>query len=365
MLTRTRSRITQLATTLVLAALCLTNVAFAQEMSKKQKKKILSGARSLSKAFNLAAEEALPSVVKILSRTKKEGENEDRILSIIGGDDVQVFDSVGSGVIVSPDGLIITNAHVIENSTRLEVRLSDGRRFESVETKADPRSDIAIIRIKADTTLPVATLGSSEALDIGEWVLAIGSPFMLESSVSAGILSGRRSDQRLSQKVRGQVLQTDAAINPGNSGGPLINLDGDVVGINTAISSRTGGSQGIGFAIPIERADWIRRELLKYDRVRRGYVGVRTAPVPYEMVKELGLPGGGGAQVGDVVPDYPADKAGLESGDVIIEFNGFAVDSAAKFAGLVQQAEIGKPFKLLVVRDGKQLELSIELVERR
>ncbi|RMF40761.1 MAG: hypothetical protein D6753_10935, partial [Planctomycetota bacterium] len=209
-------------------------------------------ARDLSLAFRLAAEKALPSVVKILSQTQVESENS--ILEIVGGPDEQVFDSVGSGVIVSADGLVLTNHHVIENARRIEVRLPDGREFGVRETKSDPRSDLAIIQLDTEEPVPVADLGVSRGLHVGDWVLAIGSPFTLDSSVSAGIISGTGRYRRLSEAVTGQFIQTDAAINPGNSGGPLLDLDGRVIGINTAISTRSGAFQGIGFAIPIDRA---------------------------------------------------------------------------------------------------------------
>ncbi len=336
----------------------------AQSLTDKNHGENLASARDLSMAFNFAAEKAMPTVVKILSRMKRADE-EDSILSIIGGRDEEVFDSVGSGVIVSSDGLILTNHHVVQNASRIEVRLTDGRRYRVVETKSDPKSDVAIIRIDADEDLPVAELGTANDLYVGEWVLAIGSPFMLDSSVSAGIISGTRRYRDLSRIVSGQFLQTDAAINPGNSGGPLIDLDGKVVGINTAISTRTGGFQGIGFAIPIERANWIRDELMNYEKVRRAYVGVRTSDVTYSMIRTQDLPRTGGAVVKDVVADYPGQKAGLKSGDVIIEFDGQVVETAADFAGLVQQSPIGQPLPIGVIRDGQKVELTVELVERR
>ncbi|MCR9293343.1 MAG: trypsin-like peptidase domain-containing protein [bacterium] len=334
-----------------------------QAIDEPESQERLASARDLSMAFNLAAEKAMPSVVKILSRSKRAGE-EDSILSIIGGRDEQVFDSVGSGVIISSDGLILTNHHVVQDAARIEVRLTDGRRYKVEETKSDPKSDVAIIKIDADEELPVADLGTANDLYVGEWVLAIGSPFMLDSSVSAGIISGTRRYRDLSRTVSGQFLQTDAAINPGNSGGPLIDLDGKVVGINTAISTRTGSFQGIGFAIPIERASWILDELMNYGKVRRAYVGVRTKDVDYNDIRTLDLPRTGGALVVDVVAFYPGSKAGLDSGDVIIEFDGQVVETAADFAGLVQQSPIGQPLTLVVIREGERTELSIELVER-
>jgi serine protease Do len=334
------------------------------DSASSEARRHLASARDLSLAFKAAAEKAMPSVVKILSRTRQSSE-ENSILSIIGGRDEQVFDSVGSGVIISSDGLILTNHHVVQNAERIEVRLSDGRRYKVVETKSDPESDVAIVRIDPGEELPVAALGSADELYVGEWVLAIGSPFMLDSSVSAGIISGTRRYRQLPRvvggrtiQVAGQFLQTDAAINPGNSGGPLINLDGEVVGINTAISSRSGVFEGIGFAIPIERANWIRSELLKFDKVRRAYIGVRTSDVPYDATRQRG------ALVNDVVVGYPGQKAGLQTGDVIIEFDSQLVETAADFASLIQQSPIAQPLELVVMRDDQEVELTVELVER-
>ena len=323
----------------------------------------LAAAKSLSVAFNRAASSVMPATVKILSRTRKEGD-EDPILSMIGGDDSLVFDSVGSGVIVSSDGLILTNHHVIRDATRVDVRLQDGRSYKVVDSKSDPRSDVAIIQIEAEDELPVADLGDSRGLFVGEWVLAIGSPFMLESSVSAGIISGTRRFRVLSRTVSGQFLQTDAAINPGNSGGPLINLDGQVIGINTAISSRSGSFQGIGFAIPIERANWIRNELVQYGSVRRSYVGVSTSDLTPAAARRYGIATQSGAIVNNVVPGYPAQKAGLRSNDVIIKFDEQAVQSAGDFAELVQQSPIGEKLTMVVVREKELVELTVELIER-
>lgn len=320
-------------------------------------------ARALSQAFRDSAQKALPSVVTILSRSKRP-DDQSSILDIIGGRDEELFDSVGSGVIISTDGLILTNHHVIANASRVEVRLPDGRQFTAAETKSDPNSDVAIVKISASEPLVAAELGSSADMAVGDWVLAIGSPFTLEASVSAGIISGTNRRQQLSQLVSGQFLQTDAAINPGNSGGPLIDLDGRVIGINTAISSRTGGFQGIGFAIPIDRADWIKKELLEFGKVRRGFAGVRTSNVPYEVAKSLGLPRRAGALINAVTPAYPAAIAGLKSGDVITEFVGQPVESMDDFQEIVQQSQINEPLTLVVLRDGERVELTIKLVER-
>ncbi|GIX00741.1 MAG: serine protease [Pirellulaceae bacterium] len=320
-------------------------------------------ARDMSLAFRLAAEKAMPSVVKILCRTREQSDSP--ILDVIGGSDEQVFDSVGSGVIVSEDGIVLTNHHVIEEATRIEVRLPDGREFGVRETKSDPRSDLAIIRLDTEERLPMADLGSSRDLHVGDWVLAIGSPFTLDSSVSAGIISGTGRYRQLSSVVTGQFIQTDAAINPGNSGGPLLDLDGRVIGINTAISTRTGAFQGIGFAIPIDRAKWIMSELLEYGEVRRAFIGVGTAKVPYAVARQIGLGRTRGAMVNRLVPGYPGEKAGLQVGDLIVEFNGQPIDGPAEFAEIVQQSPIGEPLPIVVFRGGERVEMEVELTSRR
>lgn len=321
----------------------------------------LAPARALSRAFRESAQKALPTVVTVFCRSK-DASAANPVLDIIGGERSQKFDSVGSGVIISSDGLILTNHHVVADASVIEVRLQDGRQFRAENPKSDPQSDVAIVKINVPEELPAAEIGSSDDLYVGDWVIAIGSPFMIESSVSAGIISGTGRYQTLSRNVKGQFLQTDAAINPGNSGGPLLDLDGRVVGINTAISSRTGGFEGIGFAIPIDRAIWIKNELLKYDEVRRGYAGLRASIVPYELARKLDLPENSGTMVNSVVFGRPAAKAGLLPGDVIIDLAGARVQSNASFAELVQQSPIGQPLSITVIRDGQRVELQLELV---
>lgn len=331
---------------------------------QESKEATIAHARALSSAFRDSAQTALPSVVTVFSQSKRSKEANNPVLNIIGGEKEQKFDSVGSGVIIQSDGLILTNHHVVADAAVIEVRLQDGRQFKAEAPKSDLQSDVAILKIDVREELPAAQIGNSKELYVGDWVLAIGSPFMIEASVSAGIISGTGRYQQLSRDVQGQFLQTDAAINPGNSGGPLIDLDGRVIGINTAISSRSGGFEGIGFAIPIDRAMWIKNELIEYSQVRRGFAGVSIGSVPYELAKRLDLPAGAGALVNRVTPARPADKAGLERGDVIIDFAGGRVQSNSGFAELVQQSPIGEPLSMTIIRDEKRMELTMELVEK-
>ena len=319
-------------------------------------------AKSLSQAFRSAAERALPSVVTIYSRQSQAEDSS--ILSIIGGSDDQVYDSVGSGFVISPDGWILTNHHVIENADKIEVRLSDGRRFFSDKTLSDESSDVALVKIEPRGELKPAEIGDSTALATGDWVIAIGSPFTLESSVSAGIISGTNRRKQFSSQLTGQFLQTDAAINPGNSGGPLVDLDGRVVGVNTVITSRTGGFQGIGFAIPISRAMWIKNELQNYGKVRRAMAGIRVSTLSLEGARELELLESAGVLVNSVVPGRPGAIAGVQAGDVITQFAGQYVSSDVEFAELVLQSPIDEPLSITIFRNGSLQELTIRLEEK-
>ncbi|MFO1062891.1 MAG: trypsin-like peptidase domain-containing protein [Pirellulales bacterium] len=316
------------------------------------------GARQLSSAFRQAAAKTLPSVVTIWARTRQGGSN--GVADIVGG--AQNFDSVGSGVIVSNDGLVLTNHHVIDKAVHIEVRLSDGRQYEARDPRSDPRSDIAIVRIDAGEDLPAAEIGDPNELQVGDWVLAIGSPFRLEATVSAGIISAKHG--KVDDLVAGRILQTDAAINPGNSGGPLIDLDGKVVGINTAISSTTGSFQGIGFAIPIKRAVWVKSELLTHKRVRRGVLGVSTQDLPIDVAKQLHLPPQGGAYVTRTTPGRPAEKAGLAAGDIILSLDGQPIQSGADLASVVEESPVDHPIELVVLRSGEKKTLTVSLDAR-
>ncbi len=255
-------------------------------------------AKSLSRAFRAAAFKASPSVVTILAHSRGRAADptalrdllrdprfrelfpdglppEEEVEPPAEGEEPEFQSGVGSGVIIDETGVILTNNHVVQGASRVLVRLSDGRELEASDIKTDPLSDLAVLRVRAEAALPAAELGDSDELEIGDWVIAIGSPFELEATVSAGIISGKGRSIR--QIQRGSLIQTDAAINPGNSGGPLVNLQGQVVGLNTAIASNSGGYQGIGFAIPVNRAKWAAKELLTRGMVRRAYLGIRSA----------------------------------------------------------------------------------------
>ncbi len=264
---------------------------------------------------------------------------------------------MGSGVIVDAAGIVLTNNHVVEDADEVTVELSDGREFKATEIKTDPESDLAVIKLAGAKDLPVAKLGDSDRLATGDWVIAIGTPFELETTVSAGIISGK--GRELGGIRRAQFLQTDAAINPGNSGGPLVNLAGEVVGINTAIASSSGGYQGVGFAIPSNLATWVMRQLIDKGEVQRAFIGVQMGPIDGRMAAKLGLSGRKGVLVNDVVPDSPAAAAGVQELDVITAFDGKAVDGTRSLQEIVERAGFDQPHKLTVLRDGRELTLSI------
>jgi serine protease Do len=272
----------------------------------------------------------------------------------------------GSGFVFAPgDGLpagktyILTNSHVVENADKITVKLQDGREYVAEIKGTDPKSDVAVIEIEAEG-LPSLAIGDSSKLEVGEWVVAIGNPFGLSHTLTAGVVSakGRTS---LGINDYEDFIQTDAAINPGNSGGPLVNLDGEVIGINTAIFSRSGGYMGVGFAIPSSLAYGIAKQLIAEGEVTRGYLGIVIQPVTPELAESFGLEDATGILVAQVSEGSPAAKAGLEPGDVIVGFEGESVTDLGPFRNRVAQTPPGKRANLTVVRQGKRRQLAIEI----
>jgi serine protease Do len=271
-------------------------------------------------------------------------------------EEAMVQNSLGSGVIVTNEGHIITNSHVVDQVDDIEVQLSDGRTKKARLVGSDSQVDLAVLKIDEPGVKPLK-LGDSDAVQAGDMVLAIGNPFGFEETVTEGIISSKGRPNRVDGF--GDFLQTDAAINPGNSGGPLINLSGEVIGINTAIISRTGGSQGIGFAIPSNTVKVALESLLKKGRIIRGYLGIQAQVNPQNLASN-----GDGVVVGDVLPGSPAADAHLQKGDVIRKFNGRDVKNFPELRSLVAQAELNKKIDLEVMRDGKPLKVSAELREQ-
>lgn len=271
----------------------------------------------------------------------------------------------GSGVIIAADGTIVTNNHVVRGADSVEVRLHDGRTFETTNIVRDPKTDLAVVRLKKEdaSNLPVAELGDSNQTEIGDWVLAMGSPFGLNGSVTAGIVSAKGRPGHGLGIMYADFIQTDAAINPGNSGGPIVNLDGQVVGINTAIRSTTGTNGGVGFSIPSNMVKDIVDQLVKNGKVRRGYLGVRMADASPEVLRKLNLKEG--VLVMALTPGQtPASKAGLQPTDVILEIDGFKIDSSKSLQQYVTRAEIGKKLNFKIVRSGKTITVPVQIEEQ-
>jgi len=266
--------------------------------------------------------------------------------------------SLGSGFLVSEDGYILTNNHVVERADEITVTMLDKEDYKARVVGTDPKTDIALIKIDARRKLPYVRLGDSEGLEVGEWVVAIGNPFGLGHTVTAGIVSAK--GRIIGSGPYDDFIQTDASINPGNSGGPLFNLKGEVVGINTAIVQ---GGQGIGFATPIHLAKAILGQLKEKGKVTRGWLGVYIQRLTPDVAESLGVPGKKGALVADTTPDGPAQKAGIRSGDVIVKFDGKPVSDEHELPQLVAATRVGKRVEVVVVRDGKELVIPVVIGE--
>ncbi|MCA9114311.1 MAG: Do family serine endopeptidase [Planctomycetaceae bacterium] len=338
-------------------------------------------ARALSTVFRSISKEALPGIVSIRTRGKAVpvgGNNmqfDEDLLPAPFRNDPRFRDlfrnrmqnqqpqyhqpqGMGSGFIIDPAGVVMTNNHVVRDAEEVRIRLQDGREFIATDIRTDPRTDVAIVRFDAPAGLHSLKLGNSDNMQIGDWVLAVGSPFGLDLSVTSGIISARGRGPGIAE--REDFLQTDAAINPGNSGGPLLNLDGEVIGINTAISTRSGGYDGIGFAIPGNMARWVADQLIETGTVQRAYLGVAIQPMDNDLAEKFGVPVGQGAIVSQVMPDSPAAEAGLQAGDVVLSVDGKNVLNPRSLQGLVEQLKVGEQYPLKVLRGGDRVELQLK-----
>jgi serine protease Do len=266
----------------------------------------------------------------------------------------------GSGFIISKDGYILTNTHVVGDVDKITVKLTDGREFQAKRIGADPKTEVALIKIESASDLPVLEIGDPAKLQTGEWVIAIGNPFGLKETLTVGVVSAKgRSNIGITDYE--DFIQTDAAINPGNSGGPLLNIDGEAVGINTAIYSRSGGYMGIGFAVPIDMAMNIKDQLVASGKVTRGYIGVYLNPgtVTEEMAQSFGRGEAGGVLIADVEKDGPADKAGIKSGDILTELNGVKIKDNTGFRNDVARIMPNKKAEITLYRDGKSRKVTV------
>jgi serine protease Do len=348
-------------------------------LATPQGKELLS---QFSAAFEAAAAKVNPSVVPIFSEQVNTmadpfvgGNNEfqeffgdgffRRFFDHQNGEtQKQTIRSLGSGVIVSDDGYILTNNHVVDGAEKLTVVLNDKKKYSAKVVGRDPQTDVAVIKIDA-RNLPAATLGNSDQVKIGQWVIAVGNPFQLMHTVTAGIISAKgRSSMNLADYE--DFFQTDASINPGNSGGALADLDGNVIGINTAIlnPSGAGGNVGIGFAIPVKMAKSVMHQLVASGKVTRGYLGLLPQDIDDALAKALKLKDTRGSLVGDVTAGGPADKAGIKRGDVITAINGTDVESSTQLRNMIAEAEPGKKATVQLLRDGKTIDVDVVLGER-
>jgi serine protease Do len=346
-------------------------VAAAPAVMASGSKALLS---AFSEAFEQAAQQVNPSVVPIFAEQTVPAENTFFNPGGFGGEAPRfhfgiprngpgdVVHGLGSGVIVTHDGVILTNSHVIENARKVTVVTADGKRHTAKVVGSDPQTDLAVIKIEAED-LSAADLGDSDHLRVGQWVIAVGNPLEMLHSVTAGIVSATgRSSVGLADYEN--FIQTDASINPGNSGGALADMDGKVIGINTAIASPSGGSVGVGFAIPINMARHVMDELIAKGSVTRGYLAVTTQNVDEGLAKALDLPSAKGAIIGGVDPGGPAAQGGLREGDVIVKFDGNPVEDSLGLRSLVAEAQPGHQAKLSVLRDGKERDLDVTLGTR-
>jgi len=344
--------------------LLLSSVIFADETFADESASLIR-ATELSAAFRQAADRVVPATVKIISRMQTD-EDRRAMETLIPALRTppgrrNPGDTTGTGVIIDPQGIVVTNNHVVAHAREIEVELSDGRHFFATRFRHDPATDLAVVWLDLlpQDRIPYASFGCSDQLEVGDWVLAIGNPFDMDTTVSAGIISAKgRSIPRFR---RLELLQTDAVINPGNSGGPLVNLQGEIIGINTAIVSRTGVFDGIGFALPANTAQWVAEQLIKHETVNRAWLGAETRQVTPDDVRRLNLRQSGGLLVEYSLQNSPAAVSGLRADDVIQSFNGQPVNEVHQLRRYVERAEVGTEHEIIYVREGRRYRVAVFL----
>jgi serine protease Do len=339
----------------------------------------IADARGTPEGFTELAKRLSPAVVNISTaqtieidtteaKPFEEGSPLERFNDFFGGRndrDGRVSKSLGSGFVIDAEGHIVTNNHVIEDADLIEVTFPNGDTYEAELVGRDPATDIAVLKIDTGVDMPAVPWGNSDESEVGEWVIAIGNPFGYSGSVAAGIISAR--NRNISSGNYDDFIQTDVAINRGNSGGPLFNMDGEVIGVNTAILSPTGGSVGISFSVPAELAQAIATQLIEFGETRRGYLGVRPQVVDNAIARSYGLKKAQGALVASVVADSPADKAGLQRGDLILSIGGRPLEASRLLSRRVAEAEIGKSIPIEILRKKKRrtIDVTIERLEEQ
>jgi serine protease Do len=328
---------------------------------------------SLKTAISQVARQNIPAVVHIDVTQRREISNPMAPFSndpffhfFFNGPQVprkfkQELKGLGTGMLIDGQGNILTNNHVVAGATEINVLLADGKSYPAKLVGTDSKTDLAVIRIKTDEKLPAVTFGDSDKMEVGDWVVAIGHPRGLDQTVTQGIISAKHRRGVLDPSTYQDYLQTDAAINPGNSGGPLINLDGQVIGVNAAIATQSGGFEGIGFAIPSNMAIHVAHALIDHGKVVRGWLGVSINDPTPAQVKSMHLKDGRGALVADVVPDSPAANAGLKKNDLVVIYDGRKIVDSATLQSGVGDTAIGKKVNLTVLRDGKSIDLKVTI----
>ncbi len=330
----------------------------------------------LATAIETVAKNTIPAVVHIEVTERQEVanpllpfENDPFFRQFFGNRNMpkkfqREIQGLGTGMILDGEGHILTNYHVVGGATKVEVTLADGRRFTGKSVKlvgTDQKTDLAVIQIQDKVPLPYVKLGDSDKMEVGQWVVAIGHPQGLDETVTQGIISAKHRRGISDPSSYQDYLQTDAAINPGNSGGPLLNLNGEVIGINAAILSESGGFEGLGFAIPSNMASYISRELITNGKVVRGWLGVSIQDLTPELAQSMGLTVSKGALVADVIKGSPADEAGIKHGDVVIAFQNKPIDDASSLQNSVSIAAIGSSVNLTILRDGGKQDVKVKV----
>ncbi len=366
-MTRTmRSMAAAAATGLLILSAAVPAPVLAQEVGPRSVADLAEGL--LDSVVNISTSQRVEGRRPAAPSTDEEGESEDTPFqeffdeffdSEDGAPDPRRVQSLGSGFIISADGVVITNNHVIKDADEVIVNFADGRKLEAEIVGRDPKTDLAVLRVTPDAPLKPLDFAASDDLRVGDWVMAIGNPFGLGGTVTVGIISAR--NRNLQSGPYDDFLQTDAAINRGNSGGPLFDMDGNVVGINTAIISPSGGSIGIGFAIPSEIATSVITQLLEYGETRRGWLGVRIQEVSDDIAENLGMEKPTGALIAGVEEDGPAASGGIQAGDVVTLFDGKEVESMRELPRIVAGTAIGKRVAVTVLREGKPVELAVDV----
>lgn len=334
----------------------------------------------LQSAFVHVSENVKPAVVNIsATRIEKSEAFSFKFRSPFGGDPFEDFfkhffppewetrksRSVGSGVIIDSRGYVLTNYHVIERARDVQVTIGDGKErktYRGVVVGTDQRTDISVIKIEGSGRFSVAPLGDSDRIKVGEWAIAIGSPFGLEHTVTVGVISAKRQNVGIENRNYEDLIQTDASINPGNSGGPLVNIYGEVIGINVAIFTPTGGFVGVGFAIPINKAKEVLSDLIQHGKVIRGWLGIKIQEITPELAKSFNLPGNKrGVIISDVLSGSPGEKGGLKRGDIIVQFNGKEIKESADLLHMTAKTSPGSIVNIKVVRASKEMILQVKL----